>query len=139
MRNKKTLLFVFRLILGGLFIWAGIIKILDPLGFAQDIANYQLFPQTFAFVTAIVLPWIEVLCGVFAITGLFLRSSAALLAGLLVGFLILIFITMIRGIDVKCGCFGSLSHTVDYKLLLTDGLLLFLALSVLFSRRPSPR
>ena len=136
MINNRILHYLFRLILGGVFSWAGIIKITNPLGFAQDIANYLIFPQNVSFFLALLLPWIEVICGVFIITGLFLRSSSAFLSCILVGFLILIFVTMIRGIDVECGCFGSLSQQVDYKLLLTDGALLFISLNVFLYRKP---
>ena len=136
MINNRYIHYLFRLILGGVFIWAGIIKITNPLGFAQDIANYQVFPQSLSFFLALFLPWIEVICGVFILTGLFLRSSSALLTCLLAGFLVLIIVTLIRGIDVECGCFGSLGRQVDYKLLLTDGALLFLSLNIFFYRKP---
>lgn len=126
---------VFRLILGGVFIWAGIIKITNPLGFAQDIANYQVLPQSLSFFLALFLPWIEVICGVFIITGLFLRSSSFFLSCILAGFLVLIIVTLIRGIDVECGCFGSLSRQVDYKLLLTDCAFLFFSLNIFFYRK----
>jgi putative oxidoreductase len=133
--NNRHLQFVFRIILGGVFIWAGILKIFNPLGFAQDIANYRVFPQAVSFFLALFLPWIEVFCGALVILGVLRRSSSLLLSGLLVSFLVLIVTTLIRGIDVECGCFGSLSRTVDYKLLLTDLGLLFLALSIFFYNR----
>ena len=139
MINNRILHYLFRLILGGVFIWAGIIKIINPLVFAQDISNYQVFPQSISFFLALFLPWIEIICGVFVLTGLFLRSSSAFLTCLLAGFLILIFVTLIRGIDVECGCFGSLGRQVDYKLLLTDSALLFFALNIFFYRKPLPK
>jgi len=40
--------------------------------------------------------------------------------------------TIIRGIDIDCGCFGSLSHKVDFKLILTDLFLLFMSLTIFF-------
>ncbi len=136
MKNNRYLHYLFRLILGGVFIWAGIVKITNPIGFAQDIANYQVFPQSISFFLALILPWIEVICGVFVLTGLFLRSSSFFLSGLLAGFLVLIVVTMIRGIDVECGCFGSLGRQVDYKLLITDSALLFFSLSTFLHRKP---
>jgi uncharacterized membrane protein YphA (DoxX/SURF4 family) len=129
--------FLFRLILGAVFIWAGVVKIAAPLDFAQDVANYQFFPEAVSFFLALILPWIEVLCGLLIIAGLMTRSSALILSVLLVGFLGLIVITMARGIDVECGCFGSLGRKVDFKLLLTDVGLLFLSLNVLFYRKPN--
>ena len=133
MISRKYILLAFRLILGGVFVWSGILKILDPLQFAQDVSNYQTFPPDLAFVVALVLPWIELLCGVFLILGVFRLGSAGLVSLLLVAFLALIASTLIRGIEVECGCFGSFSRKVDFKLILTDAALLFLSLRLFWS------
>jgi putative oxidoreductase len=135
MINNSKLQFLFRLILGGVFIWAGVVKIAAPLDFAQDIANYQIFPDSLSFFLALILPYVEVLCGILIVAGIIPRAGAFVLSGLLVGFLLLIVITMIRGIDVECGCFGSLGRKVDYKLLLTDLGLLFLGLNIFLCRK----
>lgn len=137
-RNKYVLL-SFRLIVGAVFIWAGLLKVLDVLGFAQSIANYRIFPLWMSFFLALVLPWIEIICGAFLVFGLFRRSSALLLSGLLAAFLALVIITIARGLDVDCGCFGSFSRKVDYKLLITDCILLFFSLNVFFSARSPGR
>lgn len=135
MIRNKYILIAFRLVVGGMFIWAGVTKIIDPLGFAQNIANYRVFPDGISFFLALVVPWIEVICGVFLILGLFRSASALLLSAFLVVFLVLIAATLIRGIDIDCGCFGSLSGKVDYKLILTDSILLFFCLNIYFSRK----
>jgi uncharacterized membrane protein YphA (DoxX/SURF4 family) len=134
LRNKYVLI-GFRLVVGGMFIWAGVSKIIDPLGFAQNIANYRVFSQGISFFLALVLPWAEVFCGAFLILGIFRSASALLLSGFLVVFLVLIAVTMIRGIDIDCGCFGSLSGKVDFKLIVTDSILLFFSLNIFFSRK----
>ncbi|MEE9500766.1 MAG: MauE/DoxX family redox-associated membrane protein [Candidatus Aminicenantaceae bacterium] len=131
-RNKSVLL-VFRLVVGGVFIWAGLLKILDPLEFAQNIANYRVFSPDLSLLTAIVLPWLEILCGVLVIFGIFRSASSLLLSGLLAAFLVLIMVTIFRGLDVDCGCFGSLGRHVDYRLLLTDIVLLYLTLNIFVS------
>lgn len=118
---------------GGVFIWAGLLKIFDPLGFAQGIANYKAFPLGMSFFPALLLPWIEVICGFFLIFGIFLKASAILLSGFLTVFLVLIVVTILRGLDIDCGCFGSLSGKADYKLLLVDSVLLFFSLMIVFS------
>jgi putative oxidoreductase len=135
MIRNKYILVAFRLVVGGVFIWAGVSKIFDPLGFAQNIVNYRAFPQVMSFFLALVLPWIEVICGAFLILGIFRSASALLLSGLLAVFLVLITVTIIRGIDIDCGCFGSLSAKVDYKLILEDSILLFFSLNIYFSRQ----
>lgn len=130
MIRNKNILFAFRLVVGGIFIWAGLLKIFDPLGFAQNIANYRVFPQGIAFFLALFLPWIEVICGAFLLFGIFRGASSLLLSGLLSVFLVLIALTILRGIDIDCGCFGSLSRKIDYKLILMDSALLFFSLNV---------
>ena len=132
-RNRWLLLFL-RIIVGGVFIWAGALKIADPLAFAQSIKNYQVFPNALAFLIAVVLPWVEVLSGAFLIIGLFKRSSALLISLLLVGFIGLVALALARGVDTSCGCFGSFSRRADLSLILTDAVLLVFALVVFFAR-----
>ena len=62
-----------------------------------------------------------------------LKSSYTLLSGMLGVFLVLIAITLFRGLDVDCGCFGSIGRHVDLSLLLTDIVLLYLTLNILLS------
>jgi len=112
-----------RLAVGGVLIWSGLLKITNPLDFARTITNYRLFPEFLALLGAIILPWVELLIGLCLITGIF-RSGASFLAVCLFGgFVVIIAITLLRGINTECGCFGSLSHQVGFPLLLTDTLL----------------
>jgi len=139
MIRNRHILFAFRLILGGLFIYAGVIKIMDPLGFARDIQNYRILPSAACLFVALTLPWFEALCGALLIVGLFKRTNAWLLSFLLTGFIVLVIITMVRGLDVDCGCFGSFSRKADWRLILEDLLMLFMALELALSspaRRP---
>ncbi len=136
--NKYILLF-FRLAVGGLFIWAGLLKIFDPLDFAQNIANYRIFPQSVSLFLALIIPWIEVICGLLLILGIFRETASFILSASLVVFLALIIVTLIRGLDIECGCFGSLSRRVDYKLLLTDVVLLFFSLNIFLSQYSTKR
>ncbi len=131
--NKYILLF-FRLAVGGVFIWAGLLKIFDPLDFAQNIANYRIFSQTVSLFLALIIPWIEVICGLLLVLGIFRETASFMISGSLVVFLVLIIVTLIRGLDIECGCFGSLSRRVDYKLLLTDVVLLFFSLNIFLSQ-----
>ena len=133
MIRNKFVLYAFRLIIGGLFIYAGVIKIADPLGFARDIQNYRILPPAACLFIALILPWFEALSGAFLIVGIFKRTSAWLLSFLLAGFIVLVIITMARGLDVDCGCFGSLSRKADGRLILEDALMLFMVLEVALS------
>jgi len=131
--KSRRFLMLLRLIVGGIFIWAAVTKIADPLSFAQNIRNYRLVGQTLSFATAIILPWLELIAGICLIVGVFPRSSALLVSGLLVFFIILVTVTILRGIDVDCGCFGTFSRKADLWLILEDSLWLAMSLVLLFS------
>ncbi len=131
--KNRLFLLLLRLVVGGVFIWAAVTKIADPLSFAQDVRNYRLVGLSLSFVTAIILPWVELIAGIFLIIGIFPRSGALLISGLLVFFIILVAVTMLRGIDVECGCFGTFSRKADLGLILEDLLWLVMSLALLFS------
>jgi len=133
MVRNKTVLLVFRLVLGGLFVYAGAVKVVDPLGFAQDIRNYRLAGQSLSFLAALVLPWLEILAGAFLIAGVWKRAAALVITGLLVFFIVLTAVTMARGLDVDCGCFGSLSRKSGWGVILEDLAMLYLGLCLLFA------
>ena len=61
-----------RLILGVIFIYASIDKIFHPAAFAEAVYNYQILPDALINLTAIVLPWLELILGAFLILGLWL-------------------------------------------------------------------
>jgi uncharacterized membrane protein YphA (DoxX/SURF4 family) len=133
MVRHRTVLLVFRLVLGGLFVYAGAVKALAPLDFAQGIRNYDLAGQALSFVAAIVLPWLEILAGVFLIAGVWKRGAALLVSGLLVFFIVLTAVTMVRGLDIDCGCFGALDRKAGLSVILEDLAMLYLGLCVLLA------
>lgn len=133
MIKNKTVLLVFRLVLGGLFVYAGVVKVLDPLDFAQDIRNYRLVGQSISFIAAIALPWLEILAGLALAAGIWRRASALTISSLLVFFILVTLITMIRGIDVDCGCFGAISRKAGLGVILEDLTMLSMGLSILFA------
>ncbi len=134
MVGNKTVLLVFRVVLGGLFVYAGVVKVGDPLDFAQDIRNYRLVGQSLAFAAAIVLPWLEILAGAFLVAGLWKRGAALVVSGLLVFFIALTAVTMVRGLDVDCGCFGAIDRKAGWSVILEDLGMLYLGLCVLCQR-----
>jgi putative oxidoreductase len=133
MLRNKPLLLLFRVVLGGLFIYAGVIKVVDPLGFAQDIRNYRLVGQALSFVAAVVLPWLEILAGAFLIAGVWKRGAALVITGLLVFFIVLTLVTMARGLDVECGCFGSLGRKSGWGVVFEDLGMLALGIAILLA------
>lgn len=132
MVGNRTVLLVFRLVLGGLFIYAGLVKVLHPLDFAQDIRNYRLVGQALSFLAAIVLPWLEILAGAFLVAGVWTRAAALVISALLALFVVLTVVTMIRGLDVDCGCFGAVSRKSGWGVILEDLAMLAMGLGLFF-------
>jgi uncharacterized membrane protein YphA (DoxX/SURF4 family) len=135
--TSHVLALLFRLILGALFLYAGIPKIADPHGFAQAVYNYRLLPGYLIAPAAIVLPFIEVLIGASLLLGIFTQGGALVVSGLLVVFLCALGISLLRGLDISCGCFStsSSSRTIAWIDLIRNTVLLGMGLYVFFLQR----
>ena len=96
-----------RWILGLTFIYASYHKILVPADFAKIVYGYDLFPNGAINLIAIVLPFIELIAGLALILGLYPRSAALIINGMLVAFIIVLSINLIRGHEFDCGCFSA--------------------------------
>jgi putative oxidoreductase len=122
-----------RLVVGGVFLFAGVHKLLAPDTFAQDIANYQVFPHWTWNLAAAVVPFIEVLGALALLTDVKRRAAAIVLGALNVAFIALIFSVIWRGIDLSCGCFGATTEAdaVGWPMLLRD-LALMLAIAAAY-------
>ena len=94
-----------RIVLGVLFIAVSIEKITDPTAFATSIGGYRIVSAGPALLIGTVLPWIELLCGLGLLLGLFLRGSALLALVMLILFTVVVLSALWRGIDISCGCF----------------------------------
>ena len=94
-----------RLLLGLTFLAASIDKIADPALFAKAIVNYKLISGWPTMAVAILLPWIELLCGLLILSGVYIRGSSLLLFALLTSFTLAVITGLIRGLDIACGCF----------------------------------
>jgi uncharacterized membrane protein YphA (DoxX/SURF4 family) len=131
-----------RLIMAGIFIYASIEKIAHPAGFAKAIYNYQILPDVLINLTALVLPWLELLLGLCLLTGVWLPGAVLAVNGLLIVFLAALVFNLARGIDVNCGCFGAgglgPSMSTGWYLLRDVGFLMvgaFLFYAVFLNRR----
>jgi putative oxidoreductase len=91
-------------VLGGLFFYAGLQKVLHIHEFTEAVLAYQLLPESLVGLAVAGLPWLEVAAGLGLAAGLKRRSCLLLLAGLVAVFLVVIFITMARGLKIDCGC-----------------------------------
>lgn len=96
-----------RLVLGGVWLWAGLAKLPHPDASVSAVRAYQLLPTGLAETVGHVLPMLEVVLGACLVLGLLVRFSGVLSGLLLVAFIVGIVSVWSRGIEIDCGCFGS--------------------------------
>ena len=96
-----------RLILGGILVVAGGLKIPHPDKSAMAVRAYELLPISVANLFGYSLPWVEVGVGILLILGIAVRINAAIGTLLMVLFVIAISQAWSRGLSIDCGCFGN--------------------------------
>jgi uncharacterized membrane protein YphA (DoxX/SURF4 family) len=131
--NRKSLSrFIYlsvRLILGGVFIYASYDKLFHPKAFADIIYNYQILPDHLINATAIFLPWLELLMGVFLIIGFWMPGTVVWCNFLLVVYIGVLSFNLARGLNIDCGCFSTTGgRSIGIETILWDTV--FLSLSI---------
>lgn len=98
---------VARLVLGGVWLAAGLLKIPDPTENVRAVRAYQLLPESVVPTIGHALPIAEILVGLCLLAGLLVRANALLSAVLLAAFVFGIGSAWSRGLSIECGCFGG--------------------------------
>ena len=130
--NKYFLLLI-RVVLGFIFVYAGMEKISEPEGFARAISNYKLLPYSLINIAALILPWLEVTAGILLIFGIVVKENAFIISALLGIFLIAIIISLFRGLNIDCGCFGTMSGSkIGIQKLIENCLLMLLGFHIIY-------
>ena len=114
-------------VLGGLFFYAGLQKVLHFHEFAEAVLAYRLLPESLVGLAVAGLPWLEIAAGLGLAAGFKRRSCLLLLTGLVAVFLAVIFITMARGLSIDCGCGLFFQRQVGWAAVLEDAVLLIWA------------
>jgi uncharacterized membrane protein YphA (DoxX/SURF4 family) len=151
---------ILALLAGGVFVYAGVVKLTnidavvgasgvgfishlgdlrlaDPMRFANDISNYHIVPWPVGVRLAFYLPWLEILCGLAVIAGVFRRGALAIATALMLVFIAASVVAKARGIDVSCGCFGEASKKLTFTTHLIVDVLILGALVLLWRREMS--
>jgi uncharacterized membrane protein YphA (DoxX/SURF4 family) len=133
-----------RILLGGLFAWAGILKLSDPEAFAVTIAAFGILPEPLVMPVAVVLPALEALLSIALV--LDIEGALSAITGLLLVFIAIVAYGIFLGLDVDCGCFGpedpesrafpGLRGTLVRDLLMLGGVVYLYAWRILRSRGP---
>jgi len=106
----RALLVSFRLIVAGMFLFAALPKLLDPVSFARDIDNYRMVPDALIGPLALMLPVAEILIGAALVSGVYARGAALVAGAMLLGFAAGMIQAIARGINLDCGCFGQFAE-----------------------------
>ncbi len=135
-----------RLALGVTFILAALPKLADPPSLAKAIWGYQLVPALALNPMALVLPWLELLCGLALLAGAWVRAAALWVGTLLLAFVLGLALNLAQQRPIDCGCFGTAGPRTEaerladmrWDLLRDLGLLLLVAqvLAATAQRKP---
>ncbi|MFO7914198.1 MAG: DoxX family protein [Candidatus Krumholzibacteriales bacterium] len=131
-----------RVIIAAVFLYAGLQKINNPLIFADQIKMYEVIGDSpLLYVMAVFLPWLEIVCGISLLTGIFIRGGSLIFSVLMAGFLGVVVYRTTGIMDAAaipftevyfdCGC--GFEPTYAWKKIIENTALLIFSLLILFS------
>lgn len=137
----SVLAFILRLFLGAVFIVAGGLKIADPSQFLLDILAFEAVPYPVAYLSAYLVPWVEVLAGLVLMFHARAAGASLLLLALTLSFIVLLDMARRHGLGVDCGCFGEylVFPSIEAHILFNAGMAVGFGLLLIRQlRMPSP-
>ena len=132
----RPLLWLLRLSVAVIFVYASIDKIANPGAFAQNVYYYRFLPLFLLHPFALYLPTVETVAGIGLLLPWSRRGAALICSGMTLVFIVGVSWALLRNLDISCGCFNTgEGHKVGLDLLIRDFLLLAGCLLLLFQRR----
>lgn len=137
---RHTISLLTRLILGILFVYASYDKIIYPYTFYRNLTEYEILPSALEPIFSVLIPWAEMVAGLFLLLGIFYRSSGLILLILLLAFEVGIVVNLFRGKSMECGCFNldflGISENLTWKTALRDVIFILIAIETVFWSQP---
>jgi putative oxidoreductase len=131
--NRYALL-VFRLILAALFLLSSYGKLVDIERYSVDaVYNFGVLPMVLARPFGLMMPFIELLCGLGLLFGVLTRLAAIGIALMSVAFFIAKAIVLSHGRSIDCGCFGAIIDTLASVTIFMDLPVVVLGLFIFFA------
>jgi len=134
-RRSPYLSAVCRLILGIIFVDFALSKIMRPAVFALNVVEYGMMPAWGVNLWALVLPWGELVAGLFLILGIRTRAAATIIGGMNIIFIIGLVNAIFQGLPITCGCVGEAGEPVNWWKVLKNTGMLVMALQIFFYDR----
>lgn len=125
LNGRRAIIWIGRLVLGGIFVYAGFSKLLLPnahlwpmfmlkfsvsmniASFAQQVESYKIISAETSQVVAHALPFVEIALGLLLLIGWRLRIWATTITVIMAGFLAAVTRAYLLHMDINCGCFGT--------------------------------
>lgn len=104
--DVNAAVFVVRILVGGLLLATGVLKVGHPAELASAIAGFRLLPAGVVGPMALALPYVELLLGAYLVAGLFTRIVAVICTLQFGIYAAAIASAVVRHIPANCGCFG---------------------------------
>lgn len=131
--NRHVIL-VSRLILAAFFLTSSYGKLVDIERYSVDaVYNFGILPMALARPFGLVMPFIELLCGIGVLSRVLTRLSALGIALMSLSFFIAKAVVLLQGRSIECGCFGAVIDTLASVTIFMDFPIMFLALLVVLS------
>ncbi len=100
--------FAARIALGGLLLWAGVVKLTAPGEFFGALLGYEVpLPHQVWRLLAISAPWLEIIVGASLVFGIWRETIYPIACLLCLAFVLMLGQALLRGLDISCGCFGA--------------------------------
>ncbi|MBU2508167.1 MAG: DoxX family membrane protein, partial [Bacteroidetes bacterium] len=132
--RSKLFISASQAVIGIVFIFASLDKIANPGDFAVAIVNYKIIPLSLVNIFAIVIPWLELFCGILILFGEYIKESSFIISSLLLVFVVMIAAAVFRNLDIDCGCFGTLdAQKVGLTKIAENILLLLLSVNIFYA------
>ncbi|MFH2029617.1 MAG: MauE/DoxX family redox-associated membrane protein [Bacteroidota bacterium] len=132
--RSKLFISASQAVIGIVFIFASLDKIANPGDFAVAIVNYKIIPLSLVNIFAIVIPWLELFCGILILFGEYIKESSFIISSLLLVFVVMIAAAVFRNLDIDCGCFGTLdAQKVGLTKIVENILLLLLSVNIFYA------
>jgi putative oxidoreductase len=113
-RRSPYLSIFCRLLLGAIFVSFALSKVLRPAVFALNVVDYNLTPAWGVNLWSLVLPWAELVVGLFLILGIRTRAAATLIAGMNIIFIVGLVNAILHHMPINCGCVGEVGEPVNW-------------------------
>lgn len=126
---------ILRLFVGYYFVYASMSKIPYPAQFADILAAYRLFPFPIINAMAVIVPWMELVTGLFIIIGLRNKASAIIIIFSYVVFNISVGLNVITDSPITCGCYDTVGEPVSWMKVLKNTVWMLFTIQVFFFDR----